>query len=872
MTSRWDSLRPDRQKGNKKKRGKLAEEDAWNEPPESPEVIKQILLDVLLPRLEESQSTHGCLSASERVRLFNAIQNSLNYDTVASAIFAPTIIDEVDEEEEGSEIQRPNPSGLRLVRCLVSELQKNDCQVEAIECLRFTLEIQFRVEGDKPINGKAISPGWDHRIVSKLFEGLWQRKETDKMFSIIRLLEVMVRRSSRSSSSILSSILLPKSISRSTSDVCTGCHVELASLSCWMSALHEGIPVADANGALVRCTIKMLEGASLSIWLRVNIRPTRTKTTVASFRDKILAGLISMIQICSCRLSRKTCTLVDTEWASCLLRQIPYDTSLELVSHAEFLVAKLISLWRGKKVDGILDTLLKSMGGEVTPRGCVTKMSLPLRTWLLSTDGNYLMEEILNRDLPREDLCEVKFLQRSVRTLPSIILEEQSVWEIFVQCIDRWSTSGPTILQGLLQGRVESVQECLPIELFDIMPDIAPRLKTWMGSGDSARKLSALMCYGSLNHRDWVQLLKSESFQQHLDLILSFCSDEKIGQKSKSEAYKNLADICSNLIPTYGSVGTVDGLSHFCENVFHLFSAGLEVHKNVAYMAMFGLGNLAQALSTTELKNLLRLNTVELLGTLVTSKLDSDDPKLASNAIRAASHTICLLGLDDCDMAFTEGAVEKVLQSFSWRIQQALSLSQRELSSLSWKQRSAAKKLGWGACNALATLFSGAASSFVNKSPTFEVCVEKLFRCLADIKFMNDKIVAAATAALLRIDPDVLGRVIEGKTYFSRSFVSVLRSLSSTGRDKKIDGDATFVRLIEVCSISDARNVLNELSITTDGLGLLYEKMMHSDLSAETWGKVALSMQRCSSVDIYWEQRFANRAQFLLQPEITDEL
>eukprot|EP00977_Amphora_coffeiformis_P006408 scaffold1362_cov163-Amphora_coffeaeformis.AAC.11 len=874
MTSRWDSLRPDRREGTKEKQGKVLQAVIPNEPPNSPEEIEQVLLDVLLPRLEESQTTRRTLSADERVHLFNAIQNSLKNDAVASSILAPTIIDEVENEDEGSQIQRSNPSGLRLVRCLVSEFQKDNCQAEAIDCLRFTLDIQSRVEGDKPIDGKVVAPEWDPRIVYKLFEDFWQRKATEKMLSVIRLMEVLIRRSSGSSSSLLSAILLPNSLLRSSLDVCLGCNAQLASLSSWMSALHQGISMPATDKALVRCTVKMLESASLSLWLRENTRPSRAKTSITSFRDKIVVGLISMIRICSCRLSRESCTVIDIEWASCLLCQIPYDMSNDLVTQAESLVVKLIFLWRHKKVDRVLETLLKVMGGEITPRGDLTQMPLPLRTWFLSTEGKYLIREILNREVPREDLFEAQFLQRSVRTLPLIILEEHSVWESFVQCIDRWNTSGPVILQALLQGRGDSVQEPLPVQASDIIPDIAPQVKTWMESGDSARKLLALTCYGLLCRRDWDELVTSESFQQHLDLILSFCADEKGGQKSKSEAYKNLGDICSTLIPAYRSLGKVEGVLDFCESACRLFFVGLEGHKNVSYMAMFGLGNLAQALSTTGHKNLgLRSDTVKLLGSLVTARLGSDDPKLASNTIRAASHVVCLSGRDDCDVALSESTLEKVLQSLSWRIQQALSLSCGELSSLSWKQRSAAKKLGWGACNALATIFSNAASSLVHKSPTFENCVQKLFLCLADIKTTNDKIVTAAIAALSRIDPDALGRVIEGKTYFARSFVSVLRSLSPTGREKtKIDGDATFVRLLKVCSISGARDVANELAATSDGLGLLYERMMRSNLAAEHWGKVALSMQRCSSVDIYWEQRFANRAQLLLQPEITDEL
>lgn len=834
-------------------------------------------LDVLLPRLEELQTTgRDILSADERIRLFNSIQHSLKHDVVASAILAPAI-DEVDVD--GSEVQTSNPVGLRLVRCFVSEIQDDKCEVAAIECLSLIVRSQIRVEGNKGVQDK-VAHEWDARIVYKLFENSLQRRELDKVFSAIRLCEVLMRRSSNWSSSLLSAVLSSSATVKSRSEVCRNCGVQSMSLSSWMRALHRGMSSIDTDRALVRCTIKLLEDTPLTIWLRESSRPSRT--TVTGFRDKIHASLISMIWTCICRLGRQTCDSADIEWSACLLRQIPYETSTDLTTCAVALVVKILSLWKKQNTVLVpLHALLKNMGGEITPRGNLTKMSLPLQTWFLSEAGKKTIREILEGDEPHGDLSEHEFLRNAVRTLPLIVLGEYVVWNSFVWYIDKCdtmvsaNTSGPSVLCALLQGRRDFGEDRMSVKAGEVMPDIAPRLKTWLESHDTTRQMTALTCYSLLHQCDWTILVDSETFQQHLDLILSCCAVEKAEQKMRSDTYRNLGEICSNLLFAFGATGDVDALTDFCENVCRLFLAGLTAHKNVGSMAMFGLGNLAQALTTAERRNLLRPESLKLLGTSVCEKLDSEDPKIASNTIRAASHAVCLLCQDKCHEGFSGKTVERVLQALSLRIHEAFVLSHGESSCLSWKQRSAAKKLGWGACNALATICSASTPSLVYMAPTFPICVERLFLCLGEMQTMNDKIVAASLTAILSINPDVLGKVTEGKTYFAQSFVGLLCGFSNTSREKSknaIDRDATLRRLLGVCTVAGARAVVDLLAATPGGLGRLYEWMVRSELSAEIWGKVALSMQQSSFVDVSWEQRFANRAQLLLQPEITDEL
>jgi hypothetical protein len=303
----------------------------------------------------------------------------------------------------------------------------------------------------------------------------------------------------------------------------------------------------------------------------------------------------------------------------------------------------------------------------------------------------------------------------------------------------------------------------------------------------------------------------------------------------------------------------------------------LDANKNIAYKAAFGLGNMAQVLSQPASPPFLDTTLLEEVSGAIVQRLDRDDPKLVSNVIRAASHLVCLLGLD-CyakDQARLVGTSEKVLQSLANRQQEALALAQGHLSHLSWKQRSAVKKLGWGACNALSTVFSGLGDS-VAALPTksAQMCLDNLCICLIHGEIMYDKTVVAAMTALNSVDSSFLAQALNGKAVFTQALTALVAGLPKLPPDKsklKSLRDATLKRLLDICSIADACHVLDGLAAAA-ALGHLYEWLILQDTSAEVFGRLALAIQRCVAVDVYWEQKFASRAQVLLQPEITDEL
>jgi hypothetical protein len=97
-----------------------------------------------------------------------------------------------------------------------------------------------------------------------------------------------------------------------------------------------------------------------------------------------------------------------------------------------------------------------------------------------------------------------------------------------------------------------------------------------------------------------------------------------------------------------------------------------------------------------------------------------------------------------------------VLESLSAKVSSTLALvSNEKRGSLSWKQRSVAKKHGWGACHSLAQLFQ-AMEGIDDDQPLIASCseaVRKLILCVEHFSSLNEKVAISAMAALRELEP-----------------------------------------------------------------------------------------------------------------------
>ena len=99
-----------------------------------------------------------------------------------------------------------------------------------------------------------------------------------------------------------------------------------------------------------------------------------------------------------------------------------------------------------------------------------------------------------------------------------------------------------------------------------------------------------------------------------------------------------------------------------------------------------------------------------------------------------------------------------VIESLSDKVER---LNNHVRSRLSWKQRSVARKHGWGACNTLAQFFS--CDSIVREEATTgsscsnAVCI--LVDCIERFWALNEKVTLSAMGALQALDPVSLTQV-----------------------------------------------------------------------------------------------------------------
>ena len=118
----------------------------------------------------------------------------------------------------------------------------------------------------------------------------------------------------------------------------------------------------------------------------------------------------------------------------------------------------------------------------------------------------------------------------------------------------------------------------------------------------------------------------------------------------------------------------------------------------------------------------------------------------------------------------------RILESLNVKLNRALSLVSNEgIRAMTWKQRSVAKKHGWGAANAMALLFPYAdfdqtlVKSYFDVLRLLMVCVEKFLEG-------NEKIAISAIMAIRSLSPPKLSKLAKGSGVVGNCIVTcVLR-------------------------------------------------------------------------------------------------
>lgn len=197
---------------------------------------------------------------------------------------------------------------------------------------------------------------------------------------------------------------------------------------------------------------------------------------------------------------------------------------------------------------------------------------------------------------------------------------------------------------------------------------------------------------------------------------------------------------------------------------------------------MFAVGNLAHVLrdkASTEV--LIPLSFFQPLLTEVYSCLLESNEKLCGNAIRTIGHLVSL-GFHSPYKA--SGALNgwaassfyrNVLRSLGDKVLSAL--SSKSCSQLTWKQRSAAKKHGWGACNSLALVLD-CDEAATNENLTYaQGSLQTLVQCIEHFRHLNEKVSLSASIAVRKISGSRLSQISSGSGLVGTALASCILQL-----------------------------------------------------------------------------------------------
>ncbi len=196
----------------------------------------------------------------------------------------------------------------------------------------------------------------------------------------------------------------------------------------------------------------------------------------------------------------------------------------------------------------------------------------------------------------------------------------------------------------------------------------------------------------------------------------------------------------------------------------------------------------------------------------------------------------------------------------------------------SWKERSAAKKHGWGACFSLGRVL--ASITHLEQSDldrTLFQAVEQLVHCVQHTSFLSEKVVLAAMGSLRALKPIKLVIVTRKSGLVGEALVycSLLLFVEGCNPRYREEGNLLLSHLLSCASFSDVAIVLKHPEISRSMLESLYQWMVEQEMEGRTFEIFALGLQRpvlSEYYDVSLEQRFASRALLQYKKEHSIEL
>jgi len=671
---------------------------------------------------------------------------------------------------------------------------------------------------------------------------------------------------------------------------------------------------------IMDCIADFLMVLPWSKWLKQSgkrttvMMPTASVTsglfkTVVDALDSIIA--ISRNFFCECNEQSQIKPL--GRLIKAIMLEIPYcDTKLirsgenlwKVIIEAILHVKKHNTSFGEEKQKMACEVLIASSGGTTSPQGYMRGMSLPAQTWFMSESpsATSFIKRLLESFSQSEQT--IRILSSVLRTLPGIALQRWERMLTIFKEIGHGSNKKDLmcmeVLESFMLGRkdfevsedLKSKNDRIIIDLDDIM------LTQW--KQNSLQRVMHI--FAAFRSQDWVQLEQIEGrVSCHLETILLGCQNPSA--KIREGAARAVGEFCTQYIVCDSSSGkAVKGtkLKHYQPLAYKIYAVMLELCRDnnagARSMSIFSLGNLACALTGLNTKEVLEIPKLLKMHKAMLCSFNDANDKVVKNAIRSVGHTSNLLASSlrhggGCDEYFTASCklLVEVIESLTLKLWNTLhvALNEKQKAAMTWKERSAAKKHGWGACYSLGLVFERLCLGIFEDYDGLVLACSKatlcLVRCACHHSVLNEKVVLATMAAICHLPShfffknesqdtllgDALTTSILILEMSARARVLLLKSSDNNNRvtaKLAAQNEPFLLHLLNSTSIADVTIVLSDDRITNQTLGMLYSWMVEGPifygLSARAFEMFALALQQPGrwSTGVEFEQKFTSRA------------
>jgi hypothetical protein len=276
---------------------------------------------------------------------------------------------------------------------------------------------------------------------------------------------------------------------------------------------------------------------------------------------------------------------------------------------------------------------------------------------------------------------------------------------------------------------------------------------------------------------------------------------------------------------------------------------------------IYALGNLALAVIENGGYWIIEDGWSVSVATDILIVMDTSNDKVVGNAIRSIGHFGSIL------MFFGKSQiVVNILNALSFCIARTVAVAYHEdRAAMTWKERSSAKKHGWGACHSLGRIFHAVAHDDPAMNDALRRGVEQLSQCILRANALSEKVVLASMAALRELKPTWLDHIV-GKSWMlgdALAGVCILVFREHSNPKFVQQGDLLLSYLLPGASITDAAAVLRNEEVSRPILDSLYLWMVDHEMEGRAFDIFALALQRpglAARNDVSLEQRFASRA------------